>query len=113
MARLSRRISSSSNLPTRARTLVLEAVVSLSTIRRQATRKPLRSFGSTGKRNRGGFGLVRGEGADRDRVGCVEAIILNDDDRAWLDGVVLAAGHGSDIATLHSSPQSDTASMNA
>ena len=57
--------------------------------------------------------LVSGEGADRDRVGGVEAVVLNNDDGAWLPGIILAAGDGPDVATLHSSPQSDTASMNA
>jgi hypothetical protein len=37
----------------RAPTLVFGTVVILSTIRRQAARKPLRSFGSTGSRNSG------------------------------------------------------------
>ena len=46
-------MSSSSNLPTRAPTLVLETVEILSTIRRQAARRPLRSFGATGRRNSG------------------------------------------------------------
>src|SRR5208282_5368633 len=50
---LSRRISSSSNRPTRAPTLVLGTVVILSTIRRHAARRPLRWFGSTAKRNSG------------------------------------------------------------
>src|SRR5690348_1151266 len=37
----------------RAPTLVLGTVVTLSTITRHAARKPLRSFGTTGRRNRG------------------------------------------------------------
>ena len=40
-------------LPMRAPTLAFGTVVILSTIRRQAARKPLRSFGSTGSRNSG------------------------------------------------------------
>ncbi|MDQ0395590.1 hypothetical protein J3R73_005382 [Labrys monachus] len=39
--------------PTRAPTFVLGAVVILSTIKRHAARNPLRSFGSTGRRNNG------------------------------------------------------------
>ncbi len=50
---LSRRISSSSSLPMCAPTLILETVVILSTIKRDAARKPLRSFGSTRRRNNG------------------------------------------------------------
>ncbi len=49
----SRRISSSSNRPTRAPTLALGTVVILSTIRRDAARRPLRWFGSTARRNSG------------------------------------------------------------
>ena len=41
------------------------------------------------------------------------SIALNDDDGEWLAGVVLSTGGGPDVATLNSSPQSDTASMNA
>ena len=48
---MSLRISSSSNLPMRVPTLGFGTVVILSTISRQAARKPLRSFGSTGSRN--------------------------------------------------------------
>jgi len=50
---MSRRISSSSNLPIRAPTLVFGTVVILSTIKRHAARRPLRSFGSTDRRNSG------------------------------------------------------------
>ncbi len=50
---MSLRISSSSNLPMRVPTLGFGTVVILSTISRQAARKPLRSFGSTGSRNSG------------------------------------------------------------
>src|SRR6185437_5260508 len=58
------------------------------------------------------FRLVGGEGADRDRVGCVEAVVLNNNDGAWLPSVVHAASDGPDLAPPHS-PQSDTASINA
>lgn len=50
---LSRRISLSSNRPTRTPTLDLGMVVILSTIRRQAVRKPLGASGATGRRIRG------------------------------------------------------------
>jgi len=50
---MGRQIASSSSLPTRAPTLAFGTVVILSTIRRQAARNPLRSFGSTGRRNNG------------------------------------------------------------
>jgi hypothetical protein len=53
MAWLSRRISSSFNLPTRAPTLVFGTVEILSTIKRPAARRPLRSLGYTGSRNSG------------------------------------------------------------
>ena len=46
-------MSSSSNLPTRAPTLVFGTVEILSTIKRRAARKSLRSIGSTGGRNNG------------------------------------------------------------
>jgi len=53
IAWLSRRMSSSSRRPTSAPTLDFGTVVILSTIRREHTSKPLRSFGSTASRNRG------------------------------------------------------------
>ena len=36
--------------------------------------------------------LIRGEGADGDGVGRVEAVVLKDDDRARFPGIALAAG---------------------
>ena len=81
-------------------------------------RNPLRSFGSTGSRNKGGFRLVRREGADRDGVSSVETVILKDDDGPRLARIVLAARNGPDVAASHSSRsgsavKADTVSMNA
>jgi hypothetical protein len=39
-------------------------------------------------------------------------MLLNEDDRARLARVSLAAGDGPDVAALHSSPQFAAASMN-
>lgn len=57
-----RTASSSSKCPTRASTLVFGTVVILSTIRRQDTCRPLRSFGSTSRRKSGASvsSLVKG-----------------------------------------------------
>jgi internalin A len=59
------------------------------------------------------FRLISGEGTDRDRVRGVETVILDDDDRTGLPGIILAARDSPDVATPHSFSQSDTASMNA
>jgi hypothetical protein len=42
-----------------------------------------------------------------------EAIVLDDENGARLARIVLGPGNGPDVAAPHSSPQSDTASMNA
>ena len=38
-------------------------------------------------------------------------VILDDDGRAWLTGVIGAAGDRPDLASCHESPSSDIASM--
>ena len=59
------------------------------------------------------LGFIGCEGANRDGVRRVKAIVLHDDDEARLARIVLAAGDGPDVAAPDSSPQSATASMNA
>ena len=115
---LRRRMSSSSSRPMRVPSLVLGTVVILSTIKRHNARSVFRSFGCTGRPEERDVCRVRGEGADGDRVGGVEAVVLKDDDGAWLACVVLAAGERPDFASLHATgfhsiSQSVTASMNA
>src|ERR1051326_4957480 len=60
-----------------------------------------------------GIGGIGREGAYRDRICHVETVVLKDDNRTRLPGVILAAGNGPDFAALHRSPQSETASMNS
>src|SRR5262245_18117364 len=55
-------------------------------------------------------GRVGGKGANRDRVGGIETVVLHDDGGARLASVIVAPGHGPDCPAPHSSPQSDTAS---
>jgi hypothetical protein len=59
------------------------------------------------------FGLVGRESADRDRAREVEAILLDDDDRARLARVVVAASECPDFAALHSSFKIEVESMKA
>ena len=58
-------------------------------------------------------GLVGREGADGNRVRRAEGVVLHDDDWPRLTCIVLPAGDRPDVASLHSSPRSETASMNA
>lgn len=59
------------------------------------------------------FRGVRGERTDGQGIGAIEAVVLDDDDGARLTRVVLAPCDRPDLTTSHSSPRSDTASMNA
>jgi hypothetical protein len=65
------------------------------------------------KPKQGRVGRVRGEGADRDLIRSVEAVVLHYDDGARLASIVLAARDCPNLSTFHSSYQLDTASMNA
>ncbi len=58
-------------------------------------------------------GWIAGEGANCDGIGRIEIIVLHDDGRARLPGVISAPGNGPDFSAPHSSPASDAASMNA
>ena len=63
-------------------------------------------------------GRIRGESADGNRVGRLEAVVLYDDGGARLARVVLSPGENPDVTAPHSSllslkPASETASMNA
>src|SRR5207244_365382 len=62
-----------------------------------------------------GIGLVGRECADRNRGGCVETVILYDDDGPCLADVVLAARDGPDVASCHSasSASAESESMKA
>lgn len=59
-------------------------------------------------------GCLRGigrEGTNRDRLGCVEAVVLNDHRRARFARVILSTADRPDLAAPHSSLKSETASM--
>jgi len=58
-------------------------------------------------------GWIAGEGANCDAIGRIEIIVLRDDGRARLPGVISAPGNGPEFSAPHSSPASDAASMNA
>jgi len=110
-ARLSRRISSSSNLPMRSPAFDFGMVAILSIITR--CRSPLRPVRFEGNAEQRRIGAVSGKGADDDRVRRVETIVLQDDGGTRLASIVLGVRDGPDVAPPHSSPQSDTASMKA
>ena len=113
MARLRRTMSASASLPMRVPSFRFGIVVILSTISRGVVLSPFVSLASTAIRSRGASVWITREGADRDRVGCVEPIVLHDHDRTRLAGVVLATGCGPDLTALHSSTPVEIESMKA
>ena len=110
---LRRRISGSSKRPRRAPTLDFGTVMILSTISREwnAQSIPLARFDREAEQ--WCVCLVGGEGAYSDGGGRIEIVILHDDHRPRLARIIPAAGHRPDLTSSHSSPQSETASMNA
>jgi len=61
----------------------------------------------------GCLGRIGGEGADGDGLRGVEAIVLNNNNRPRLAGVILAAGDRVNVAALNSSPRAASESMKA
>ena len=112
-ARLKRTRSSSPSRPIRAPNFDFGTVVILSTIRRQAELRPLRALGATGKRNNGASvsSVVKAQIV----IDFVEfkAVVLHDQRRPGLSRVILSAGDRPDLAALHASVSSETASINA
>src|SRR5208282_499088 len=64
-----------------------------------------------GEAKKGSIGGIRREGADRDGVCPVEAVVLENHNRPGLSRVVFAAGDGPNLAAPQDSPQSEMASI--
>ena len=106
----SRKTSSSSSEPIRDPTLALGMVGNLvdhQPARRPQSVAPARLNQQPKQR---GLGRVSGEGADGDRGGGVETVILENDHWPGFAGVVLAARDGPDLASLHPAKRSEIAS---
>ena len=84
-------------------------MVSLSTIKLLGFSKPLSAVGSTFSLKRGALGRICGEGANGYRGGGVECVVLDDNGRPRLAGVVTASGNGPDLASPHSCTTTETA----
>jgi hypothetical protein len=85
--------------------LAFGRVVILSTINRHAARRPLRSLGSTGHRNRGAsVGSV---------VNAQTVVVLNNNNGAGLSCVILTARSGPNLPSLHGALHSETVLMNS
>jgi hypothetical protein len=69
--------------------------------------------GLDGPAHQRGIHQVRREGTDGDRGRGREGIVLQDDGRPGLSGVVGAARNGPDLSSFHRGGHSDTASTNA
>jgi len=91
-------------------------VVSLSTIRNhqaafRAQPVPLARLNPNPEQR--SLSWIGRECADRDRQRPVEIVILHDDRGSRFSGVVSPSGNRPDLAPLHASARSETASMNS
>src|ERR1700722_1739120 len=106
-------MSSSCSRPTRAPTFDFGTVVILSTMKAAGRTQSvlLIRFYSDSKQRR--LGVIRSKGTNSDGVCGIEAVILQDRNRARLACIALTAGHRPNVAPPHSSSQFEMALMNA